>query len=228
MQKNKILRYLKYAAGEILLVVIGILLALQLNNWKEQRNNDLKEKEFLRAINVEFKENRVQFDSVLSHHRADLEHLDQIISYFPIKLERPVLDSLAPHLRKIFASWTFNPSQGSINSLLNTSSFNLIKNDSLRNILLSWADLVNDFSEDEKFNKEYQIGAFDEYFSKYYDFDFNFDDPRFDLTVMQELQFEYIIRTRRSYVESILRGPEIDQLNQAIDNIIRFTEPSKT
>ena len=42
MEKNKTGKYLKYAIGEILLVVIGILIALQINTWNEER---LKQKE---------------------------------------------------------------------------------------------------------------------------------------------------------------------------------------
>ena len=37
MSENKTGKYLKYALGEILLVMIGILLALQVNNWREDR-----------------------------------------------------------------------------------------------------------------------------------------------------------------------------------------------
>ncbi len=37
MEKNKLGKYLKYALGEIILVVIGILIALQVNNWNEER-----------------------------------------------------------------------------------------------------------------------------------------------------------------------------------------------
>ena len=44
MKKNKTGKYLKYAIGEIILVVIGILIALSINNWNEQRKTGLNEK----------------------------------------------------------------------------------------------------------------------------------------------------------------------------------------
>ncbi len=47
MEKNKTGKYLKYAIGEIVLVVIGILIALQINNWNETRKDRKLEKEFL-------------------------------------------------------------------------------------------------------------------------------------------------------------------------------------
>jgi hypothetical protein len=43
MEKNKTGQYLKYAIGEIVLVVIGILIALQINNWNEEQKNKVKE-----------------------------------------------------------------------------------------------------------------------------------------------------------------------------------------
>ena len=42
MEKNKTGKYLKYTIGEIVLVVIGILIALGINNWNENRNYIIK------------------------------------------------------------------------------------------------------------------------------------------------------------------------------------------
>ena len=47
MSENKTGKYIKYAIGEILLVMIGILLALQVNNWNEQRKAEEKELKLL-------------------------------------------------------------------------------------------------------------------------------------------------------------------------------------
>jgi len=50
MEKNKTGKYFKYAIGEIILVVIGILIALQINNWNE--NNNRSKKEVALLINI--------------------------------------------------------------------------------------------------------------------------------------------------------------------------------
>ena len=50
IQENKMGKYFKYAIGEILLVVIGILIALQFNNWNEQRKHKQAINETITAI----------------------------------------------------------------------------------------------------------------------------------------------------------------------------------
>ena len=50
MEQNKTGRYFKYAIGEIILVVIGILIALQINNWNEQRKIDILQVEALKEV----------------------------------------------------------------------------------------------------------------------------------------------------------------------------------
>lgn len=51
-------QYLKYAIGEIILVVIGILIALQINNWNENFNLKIEETRILKQLNAEFKINK--------------------------------------------------------------------------------------------------------------------------------------------------------------------------
>lgn len=49
---NKPIKYLRYAIGEIILVVIGILIALQVNNWNEIRRSSAKYKVVLEQIYI--------------------------------------------------------------------------------------------------------------------------------------------------------------------------------
>ena len=50
MEQNKTGKYLKYAVGEIILVMIGILLALQVNNWNIARTERIQEIKYLNNI----------------------------------------------------------------------------------------------------------------------------------------------------------------------------------
>lgn len=50
LQEGKTASYIKYAIGEIFLVVIGILIALSINNWNEKRKNQVFEEEILALI----------------------------------------------------------------------------------------------------------------------------------------------------------------------------------
>ena len=61
MEKNKTGKYLKYAIGEIVLVVIGILFALQINNWNENRKAIEKSKVFLNEIKKDLETDTILF-----------------------------------------------------------------------------------------------------------------------------------------------------------------------
>ncbi|NCQ59013.1 MAG: hypothetical protein GW794_14435, partial [Flavobacteriales bacterium] len=50
LKENKFSKYLLYAIGEIILVVIGILIALQINNWNENRKNSNEEIAILQSL----------------------------------------------------------------------------------------------------------------------------------------------------------------------------------
>ncbi|MGD1947912.1 MAG: DUF6090 family protein [Croceivirga sp.] len=53
LSENKFSKYLLYAIGEIVLVVIGILIALQINNWSEQQKTKEKELNYLSLLRQE-------------------------------------------------------------------------------------------------------------------------------------------------------------------------------
>jgi len=62
MEKNKTRKYLKYAIGEIILVVIGILIALQINNWNEERKVFKKSKDYLTEILKDLETDTILFN----------------------------------------------------------------------------------------------------------------------------------------------------------------------
>ena len=64
IMENKTGKYLKYAIGEIVLVVIGILIALSINNWNEERKDRIEELSALIDLKKEFESNRNDIDLV--------------------------------------------------------------------------------------------------------------------------------------------------------------------
>lgn len=229
VMENKTSKYFKYAIGEIILVVIGILIALQINNWNENRIQSNKEAAILNNIHIEFKNNQKQLDSVIGQHRNVFNSCVKIISLFPIKSkpEQSVLDSLSYYLYWSYGGITFDPSQSSINALTNTSSFEIIKNEKLRNLLISWNDLIEDYQEEELNSRDYVWDQYDPYMSKHFDWNFDFNDPRNHFEILQTLEFEFKIKNRYDLQDQILNtSGELQKVQKTLQDIIEITKPN--
>lgn len=220
-------RYFKYAIGEIVLVVIGILIALQINTWNQNRTKANKEANILANIHNEFKENKIQLETVLITHRKVHLSCSKIIKLFPIKSKpKPaVLDSLTVYLWDSYGGYTFDPSQTSINALISTSSFDIISDVTLRNLLISWNDLIKDYQEEERYSKNFTLNQYDGYISKHFDYNLNFNDDRNDFKALQSLEFEFMVKNKRDFVDQILyRSGELKRLQETLDTIIKLSE----
>lgn len=229
IQENNMGKYFKYAIGEIVLVVIGILIALQINNWNEKRLNSNKETAVLANIHKEFKQNKIQLDSVVSLHKRAYKNCGKIIKFFPIK-EKPepaVLDSLSTQLWWSYGGVTFNPSQTSINSLESTSSFDIIKNETLRDLLISWNDLITDYQEEELLSRKYVWDQYDPYMSKHFDWNYNFKDERNNFDALQTLEFEFRVKSMYDLMNQILyTSGELQKVQKTINQIIELSKPT--
>jgi len=92
MENNKTTKYLKYAIGEIVLVVVGILIALGINNWNENRKMNLAEKVVLNNIYENLTIDSIQFDYYKKQYQ-DIERLH--IELYKIGLKNEILDSIS-------------------------------------------------------------------------------------------------------------------------------------
>ena len=160
LSENKFSKYLLYAIGEIVLVVIGILIALQLNNIREEQKDREKELAYLREINLDFKSNKEQLDSIIAYNKVSLHaslRLQEILKSFDAKKpeiteeNRVFADSIGYYNNLAWRNKSFNPKNGTVDALLNSSSFDLITNDTLRRNLISWRDVLGDYLEEEEF-----------------------------------------------------------------------------
>jgi hypothetical protein len=129
ISENRITRYLTYAIGEIVLVVIGIFLALQLNNWNAGRKEAAKElgllAEMRQNLEADLADCRYNIDKnqgLLRGNVAVLKHLEE---------RTPFHDSLRVHYGNLFGSTVHTPNSSAFDNL-KSIGFDLVQNDSLR------------------------------------------------------------------------------------------------
>ncbi|SDB51440.1 hypothetical protein SAMN03097699_1839 [Flavobacteriaceae bacterium MAR_2010_188] len=78
LAQNNFSKYLIYAIGEIILVVIGILIALAINNWNTESNNQVKEKEALSEIFQALKSDNQQLIEINNQEREVIRMIDSL------------------------------------------------------------------------------------------------------------------------------------------------------
>lgn len=220
-------RYLLYAVGEILLVMLGILLALQVNNWNQHRVDHKKENLLLREINAEFLINKEELESVLRLYRRVYDKCGVIIESFPIELNSYNSDSLAALLRASSTIRDADLSEGSVSTLINSSAIELISNPELRSLLVQWQDLVADYQKAETMAIKFTVENYFPYMDENIPLGYRegIKDSRFDPLFLTTFKFENMIKRRRSYIGSMLRivGGDEGKLMKTIDRIIELS-----
>lgn len=151
LDEGNLKRYLTYAIGEILLVMIGILLAIQVNNWNNNKLVKKSEQLALIKLKEEVESNYFQFQNTQKVHHNIFDAADLLLSF----IEETNTNFISEDSLKLAIGWiagpnpTFNPSNGTINSLINSGKIEIIQNDSLKTMLTQWKDLVYDYQEEE-------------------------------------------------------------------------------
>ena len=79
--EGKTVNYLKYAIGEIILVLIGILLALQVNNWNEVRKQRIEEIGLLRNMSTDFEIKNKQLLEAYGYNKSYIKKINKIRYY---------------------------------------------------------------------------------------------------------------------------------------------------
>jgi hypothetical protein len=80
LSQNQVTRYLAYAVGEIFLVVIGILIALQVNNWNEQRKSREAETNFYTALLGDLEKDKAKIDQLKEFYSHRIEVLTWLLA----------------------------------------------------------------------------------------------------------------------------------------------------
>ena len=129
-------KYLKYALGEIILVVIGILIALQINNWNDDRKNQLFEQEILTLINENLKNDSIALAEQVSYSKEATKLTNRLLERVT---NANYNDSLNLWMGKIISFENFR-SQSSAFEILKSKGIDVVSDKELQLELISYYD----------------------------------------------------------------------------------------
>ena len=78
ISEGKTVKYLKYAIGEIVLVVIGILIALAVNNWNQEKKDHRLGRDYLSRIHSDLVQDTMNFRSIITSNNALREDIKRL------------------------------------------------------------------------------------------------------------------------------------------------------
>ena len=135
MEKNKTGKYFKYAVGEIVLVVIGILIALSINNWNEDRKERNKEIVYLKNLKVDLENEIVNSENFVAYHFNKVKACSKLINgAAPSNIKE--VQEYTDTYESVFSWKDFVPNNNTFKELLSSGNLSLIQNDTIKNGLL--------------------------------------------------------------------------------------------
>jgi len=167
IENSKFYKYLKYASGEIVLVVLGILIALGINNWNENRKNRMLEMKLLNDVSRNLLVDTLNLNSIIEHYDYVIKQAQSIKS----KMEKniPYDNSMEESFAIISVSYAYE-SDYSIFETIKSTSLGIIKNDSIRNWMVNYYNNSKHFANVHNtynITKYFRTNVYPKYFSSY-------------------------------------------------------------
>jgi hypothetical protein len=132
LNEHRFSKYLIYATGEILLVVIGILIALQINNWNEERIFQDQEVKILKELLVNFRADSIDHTGNMDWYGNASNSAKIVVQ--SLESKKPWNDTMRLHYGWIFMKGLANLNTSAYENL-KTQGFDLISNDTIRNAI---------------------------------------------------------------------------------------------
>ena len=159
LAENRVSRYLLYAFGEIVLVVIGILIALEVNAWNTEAGNRKKERYYLNSVKTSIELSQDELKRVINDAKSissSADTLFHLLTYQKLdRLEGSVLDSL---LFEASDYSLISLNDGGVREILNSGSLDIIRNNQIRVSLASWEERLHKI---RKFENETELLSLD-------------------------------------------------------------------
>ena len=159
--ENRVAKYLRYAIGEILLVVIGILIALQVNNWNVNRMNRNTELDYLQNIKLDLLKDIEELRTNIKYRNRRYESAKKIVEQIN---GSPVddLTELSANIMHTLWEERFVSNNVTYTEMESSGNLKLISSDSIKKVLLELESLY----KTNEFYNEHENFDYREYISK--------------------------------------------------------------
>ena len=160
ISENKFRKYFLYVTGEIIIVIVGILIALQVDNWNTQRQGRAEARVFMIRLKNEFQDNRDQMAQKIEMRQDALKSARELLRIVDTQAENTTRAEVDSLLAIALPVYTFDPSQGVLNQLTTTDKLTLFRNEALNNKLSAWTSMIEDIKGDENMYNSYNHNHF--------------------------------------------------------------------
>ena len=147
LSEGKTGKYLKYAVGEILLVVIGILIALQLNNWNENRKANTLEKNYYCLLLDDLNQDKLQVEVLKTLVQERIYYSNQMISV--IQQNQSDATEFGKNLRYAIRLGTksFQPNDATYQDIKSSGNLSIIKDKNIIKALNTYFKTTDGYSK---------------------------------------------------------------------------------
>ncbi|MDO1514541.1 DUF6090 family protein [Maribacter confluentis] len=150
LSEGKTGKYLKYAIGEVVLVVIGILVALYINNWNENQKEEKREILILKSLQKDFIENEKIYSKIIDNQTFVIDNCKSLIECLErkdLKYKRDSIISLIYY--GAFNYYRAEPILGSYQALIGSGDLKILESETLKSKLAFFSSEINQGFEDE-------------------------------------------------------------------------------
>lgn len=161
--QGKLKRYLIYTAGEIFLVVISILIAIQINNLNEERKRNNAELEIIENIKVDLQAESRDLQSIIERRESKAASAQKMAEYHR-RGEVDRLKNYYRHFANVLYWEVHHPNDKTFQELINSGNLSLIRNSQIKRNLLEMESQYSQILELREHTKhDYEMFFYNEY-----------------------------------------------------------------
>lgn len=153
---NQFFKYSRYAVGEVILVVVGILIALQINNWNEKQKADRLKNTYLERLINDVAQDTTNINNIISDIDLNQDAIKSLITSINSDPELSQLDSVMKnYFERGWIISEYVPTKNTYTDLSQTGNMNILNNSELIDEIIQYYGWVQQLENSNTINKNW-------------------------------------------------------------------------